>query len=447
MESRPAELMLAVQDLRKGLFVHLDLGWTEHPFPLNRFKITSSSQIDQMEALGLRQVRVLTGLSDADVIDELLRPQTGASGLAELPVPQLTPEEAHVMAVAVARRRQVAEQHAALLRCERQFGEAASAWKQIDSLTESDPQAAHQVACQAVRGFVGQIGAAHESHIRLLSETATDSASLHAVNVTVLSLLLGLSMRVDAQCLEDIGVGALLHDIGKRALPDRLRWYTSKFTPVESRAYREHVEMGLGLARNMGLSPGALSVLAQHHETADGRGYPRGLKLADMSPAARIVALVDAYDAMCNPGVGGVAAVTPHEALATLFAQLKPRYDPHCLTAFIRMMGVYPPGSVVQLNDDRYAEVVSVNATRPLRPRVVVYDASIPREEALILDLQSLPNLSIRRSLHPWHLPAPVLSYLSPRKRMCYFFECVTDREDLQAANSSAAPLSTRAAA
>lgn len=447
MEPRPTELMLPVQELRKGLFVHLDLGWTAHPFPLNRFKITSTSQIEQMEALGLRQVRVLTGLSDPDVVDKLLRPASGASGLAELPAPHLNSADAEAAEAAATRRRNVAEQHAALLRCERQFGEAAQAWKQTDQLLETDPQAALQIACDAVRGFTSQMGSAHENHIRLLSETATDGASLHAVNVTVLSLLLGASLRVDAQCLEDVGVGALLHDIGKRALPDRLRWYSNKFSAVETRVYREHVERGLDLAQRLNLAPGALSVLAQHHETADGRGYPKGIKLTELTPAARIVCLVDAYDAMCNPGIGGVAAVTPHEALATLFAQLKPRFDPTCLTAFIRMMGVYPPGSIVQLNDDRYAEVVSVNATRPLRPRVVVYDASIPREEALILDLQSLPNLSIRRSLHPWHLPAPVLSYLSPRKRMCYFFECVTDRGDLQAANSSSAPLSTRAAA
>jgi hypothetical protein len=87
------------------------------------------------------------------------------------------------------------------------------------------------------------------------------------------------------------------------------------------------------------------------------------------------------------------------------------------------MMGVYPPGSVVQLVNDRYAMVVSVNSSRPLRPRVIVHDARVPRDEALILDLETVPELGIRRSLRPAQLPREALEYLSPRKRICYFFE------------------------
>ena len=125
---------------------------------------------------------------------------------------------------------------------------------------------------------------------------------------------------------------------------------------------------------------------------------------------------------MCNPAMG-VTALTPHEALSVIFAQLKARFDSVVLGAFIRMMGVYPPGSIVQLVNDRYAIVASVNSSRPLRPKVIVHDPRVPKEEAPILDLETVPELGIRRSLKPAQLPRDALDYLSPRQRICYFFE------------------------
>jgi hypothetical protein len=135
---------------------------------------------------------------------------------------------------------------------------------------------------------------------------------------------------------------------------------------------------------------------------------------------------VNRYDNLCNPS-RPAAALTPHEALSLIFAQLKTRFDAAALSAFIRMMGVYPPGSVVQLIDDRYAIVVSVNSARPLKPRVIVHEPSVPKHEALILDLEHAPQLGIRRSLKPSALPPSALDYLSPRQRICYFFEQAPD--------------------
>jgi hypothetical protein len=96
-------------------------------------------------------------------------------------------------------------------------------------------------------------------------------------------------------------------------------------------------------------------------------------------------------------------------------------------------MGVYPPGSVVQLVNDRYAIVVSVNSSRPLRPRVIVHDSRVPKDEAPILDLETVPELGIRRSLKPSQLPRDALDYLSPRKRICYFFERAVGTETVEA--------------
>ena len=221
---------------------------------------------------------------------------------------------------------------------------------------------------------------------------------MHAMNVGIISLLMGRCFGFDAEEMQDLGVGAMLHDVGKIELPARLRHREDNFSPNELRVYEEHVEMGLVQARRMGLSAGASAVIAQHHEHADGSGFPGKLNSDRMTMAARIVALVNRYDNLCNPHLLA-RALTPHESLSLLFAQGRSKYDTSILGAFIKMMGVYPPGSTVQLTDDRYALVVAVNSSRPLKPNVLVHDAAVPRAEALVLDLESVSGLGIRRSV------------------------------------------------
>ena len=77
--------------------------------------------------------------------------------------------------------------------------------------------------------------------------------------------------------------------------------------------------------------------------------------------------------------------------------------------------------------DDRYAIVVSVNSARPLKPRVIVHDVGVPKDEALVLDLEDAPGIGIRRSVKPASLPKASMDYLSPRQRICYFFERALD--------------------
>jgi len=84
---------------------------------------------------------------------------------------------------------------------------------------------------------------------------------------------------------------------------------------------------------------------------------------------------------------------------------------------------VYPPGSTVQLTDDRYALVVGVNSSRPLKPSVLVHEPGVARDEALVLDLDQAEDLGIRRSIKPLQLPQGAYEYLAPRQRVAYFFE------------------------
>jgi hypothetical protein len=101
------------------------------------------------------------------------------------------------------------------------------------------------------------------------------------------------------------------------------------------------------------------------------------------------------------------------------------------------MMGVYPAGSLVQLTDDRWAMVVGVNSSRPLKPRVLLHDPTVPAHEALVLNLEHVPDLGVRRSLPPARVPPAVLRYLDPRPRVAYHFEAIAP---LAAAQPGAAP-------
>ena len=217
-------------------------------------------------------------------------------------------------------------------------------------------------------------------------------------------------------------MAAMLHDMGKARLPDRVRFREDHFTPAEHKLYQSHVGHSVTLAKQLGLHVTVALGISQHHEMVDGTGFPLGLKGEKIGPHAKILALVNRYDNLCNPG-NPSGALTPHESLSLIFAQMKTRFDTAALSAFIRMMGVYPPGSVVQLVDARYAMVVSVNSTRPLRPRIIVHEPSVPVDEALIVDLEHAKDLGIKRSVRPLQLPKATIDYLSPRQRICYFFE------------------------
>jgi putative nucleotidyltransferase with HDIG domain len=324
------------------------------------------------------------------------------------------------------RRELLAEQHANLILCEKQFNQTAQQFRQIIDQAHAQPTAARDLSHQTINALLSELSDEHDAAIRLLSENAGEKTAQHAVNVTVISLLLGRAMNLNKADMFELGVGALLHDIGKLALPDRLRWYDELFTPSERQLYQSHVVQGVNLARKMALSSTATLLIAQHHEHNDGSGYPASITEEKIIPVARIAALVNRYDNLCNP-TNPVYAMTPHEALSLLFAQYKSQFHTATMTAFIRMMGIYPPGSIVQLNDERYAIVVSVNSSRPIKPKIIICEPSVPKDDALIVNLELEPQLAIRRSLKPVQLPKAAFDYLAPRKRLTYFFERGSD--------------------
>lgn len=422
-----SSILIDISQLRIGMYVQLDLNWLQHPFPVSSFRVGSADQIATLRELGLKDVRYVPAKSDpqwrdpaAPVADEpatasVLAPEAGGATASQAVTPAIDAETER-------RRRLLEAQNRALAVCDQRFADATRQYQALERAVTDQPGQARSKGDALVSGCVADVLENGDSVIRLLSEGVGERSGLHPINVMVISLLLGRSLGMKSDELNDLGIAALIHDIGKTKLPPNLRNPTTSMPLMERARYETHVAESVALARRMGYGEGVLTAVGRHHEMADGSGFPGRLSGTELGRMSQVLALVNRYDRMCNPA-NGLDALTPHEALSVIFAQHKSRFDAVVLGAFIRMMGVYPPGSIVQLVNDRYAIVASVNSSRPLRPKVIVHDPKVPKEEAPILDLETVPELGIRRSLKPSQLPRDALDYLSPRQRICYFFE------------------------
>ncbi len=420
MTNKPSE-WVDMSELRIGLFVDLDLGWMAHPFPSNRFKISNLKQIEIIRSLGLQQVRCVLAKSDP-LTEPSVKASPSTADQKKAVVLKAMPESLEAQAQRSQRVQYLETQRQNLIFCERRFGEGVREYRQVMERVMTQPEWAGEQCQKLVQSYVGDMACEGEVVIRLLSQSMGDRVSTHPVNVTVLSLLLGRALSLSPLDMVDLGVAAALHDMGKLALPDRVHILEDGFSAAEFKQYQTHVDLGVDMGRRMALSPGVLTAIAQHHELDDGSGFPMHARGDQLSVPSKILALVNRYENLCNPG-RPETAMTPHESLALIFSQLRAQFDGPILGSFIRMMGIYPPGSVLEFLDGRHALVVSVNSSRPLRPRVIVYDRTVPKTEALILDLEQCPEISIRRSIKPSSLPSDALQYFLPRKRICYYFE------------------------
>ncbi len=278
--------LISVDALRIGLFVELEIGWLSHPFPSGSFKISSEKQIDTIRSLGLRMVRIDHSRSDPApetmAIPEDSPVETGQSEIQQ-----------RELVLQQERMQQLAAQQNALVLCEKRFGEAIRQYRKLLTQVESQPEVAAHNCRALVAEFVNDMLREGESAIRLLSEAAGDKSSMHPVNVTVVSLLLGRAVGLQESELIELGQAAFLHDIGKIQLPDRVRWPEDNFSTTEFRLYQEHVGLGVQLGQAMRLPKTVLAIIAQHHELADGSGFPARLKGDAISMGARILSLVN----------------------------------------------------------------------------------------------------------------------------------------------------------
>ncbi|WP_394777831.1 HD-GYP domain-containing protein [Undibacterium sp.] len=408
---------ISVEQLCIGLYVHLDVGWLNHSFARNSFKIKTDKQIAAIRQLGLKTVRVEPARSDC----RPLPANPNAEEVVEIAQPSA--EELELINAKKARIEKLIEESSAIAQCEKEFEKAASTLKNISRNLFSRPQEAQKEADQLIQQMLDSLLADKDIAIHLMNDKiAGEEAYYHSLNVSVLAMMLAKEMHLPAQDIKMIGLGCLFHDIGKIEIPDRIVNKTFALTKAEQNLLQLHSQYGATIAEKLGLPKPVIDIIQQHHEHADGSGYPNRLTAGQMSPLARIVAVVNAYDNHCNRP-NPADSLTPYEALAFMFKQQRKLFEPAALDMFIHCLGVYPPGTIVQLSDATLGMVMSINSGKPLRPSVLIYDPEVPKNEAIILDLSQEQELEVAASLRPKQLAPEVYDYLSPRKRMSYFMD------------------------
>lgn len=411
-------LYLRPEQLRVGLYIHLDLSWVEHPFPLSSFRIKNEQQIVELRRLGLKQFRYSPERSTCEP-----DPAQEAAPDAAPPVEEPAPATRQPLEAKREQVERLKSRRAKVSGCERDFAEVTHALRGIARNAHARPEATHTEARAVIERMTGSLLTDKDVAVNLMPERIMgEEMYLHALNVTVLSLMLARELNAPREAIVELGIGALFHDIGKIDVPDRIRLKTDPLTRAETALMQEHVAFGVQVGKRMQLKPEALTVIAQHHETIDGGGYPQGLRGEKISLLSKIVSIANTYDNLCNP-VNPARAITPHEALSLMYAQLRERFEPGPMSVFIRCLGVYPPGTIVVLGNDAFGMVVSVNSSRPLRPVVQVYDPGSPPEEPILVDLERETDLVISRTIKPAQLPRNIHEYLAPRKRISYYFD------------------------
>ena len=193
----------------------------------------------------------------------------------------------------------------------------------------------------------------------------------HVFNVAVLSLLTGLKMEYSPAKLHELAIGALTMDIGEMLVSPEILRKKGKLEPAEMLEVKKHPETGFeGLRKKMrGLPAPSMHVAYQHHESFDGKGYPRGIGGGDIHEFARIASAADMYDALLSDRPFRHYYL-PHEAVSILHALSGRLLDPEIVTHLTSCIAVYPHGSLVQLDTQELCEVESVNVQHPDRPRL-----------------------------------------------------------------------------
>jgi len=419
----PDNSYITMDQLCIGLYVHLDLKWFEHPFAFNNFKIKDNEQIAIIRALGLKKVRYDPARCDVKPPPPMASavPAPDSGGAPEPAAPLL--KEHPALAAKRALIEKIKAQRLASAGIETAFVDTARTIHNVEKNLLSNPTETVAQANQLVGQIADSILTAPELAIHVMGDSiGGEELYFHSLNVTMLSLMMARDIPLPPEAIQSLGLGALFHDIGRRKIPNTILMKMEPFTVAERNYYELHCQYGVEIAQELKLPTLTQAVIREHHEMIDGSGYPKKLKGDSINVLARIVAIANYYDELCNP-LNIVNALTPHEALATMFAKQRAKFDPKLLQLFVRCLGVYPPGTIVQLSNGVIGMVATINTSKPMKPMIVAYDAEIPKEEAILVDLDAESDVNIAKAIRPVQLPREIYNYLSPRKQVSYYFD------------------------
>lgn len=406
MASESDKTPVPVDLLRAGLYVtELDRPWIETPFLFQGFRIEGDAELEQLRA-HCRFVYVDVDRSDADAVDAMWRDSVRHG--------TRTPREtAETAPVAVSRPSARARRASVgMLRGGDVYPDRDRFGILVQAAAAARAQSLHEVRAalgrvQAGRAVdVAALRAAADELADIVVEDASaalwltclkshhEYTAVHSVNVAVLALALGAHLGLERQPLAHLGLGALLHDVGKIRVPGAVLDKEGPLTPEEAAAVRRHPQEGHDLvAAGGGVASAVLEIIRLHHERVGGHGYPLGLAGDRIPRHVRIAGLCDAYDAMTTARPHS-AALPPDKALQTLYREAPGDFGVDLVQEFIRCLGIFPVGSVVALDNDAVGVVVAAPPGAGLWPTVLLVRAP----DGTAFDKRLLVNLGAARA-------------------------------------------------
>ena len=258
------------------------------------------------------------------------------------------------------------------------------------SMSDDEQQTVHSIVEAATQDPLSVV------HIAHIDRNSRDILS-HSVNIALLSTATALSMGIkNSAHLNELALSALLHDIGILMIPQDLTARRWKLTAEEALIYREHTNWGLTILRQSSFPPSVSLVAHEHHENADGSGYPNQLTRDFLHPFSRIVSAVNVYENLCagSSDCKGCQASLAYESIMTGAGT---RFDMKVAKALRARLPMYPTGSLVELTNGLIGVVLSATPSLPHRPHLeILADADESMlENPFSLDLADLENQTV----------------------------------------------------
>lgn len=387
------QVKLDVNELTIGMYVSgLDRPWTQTPFPLQGFYIRDLGAVNQLKVLcnwvyidtekgrGPIEANLKTLSPVAKSKATNLRERTGSFGdtIAPLKIQRGVYREVQPLKKEVKRARQLHQKvHEAVLEVVKQLED--NQWEGA-SLGETK-----RVASEMVDSVLRNPDAF--TWLSRVQEKDEHTYS-HAVRSSVWAILFGRHIGLSKRDLDVLAMGVLLKDVGKVLLDSALLEKTER-TPEQEREYETFVEIGCEILRKTpNVEPRVISVVKTHCERLNGSGFPQGLVGDKIPLLGKIAGIVTYYDQVTNPR-GARLPIAPSKAVAKLYELRNIQFQEELVVEFIRAIGLYPTGTLVELSTGEVAVVVEQNFERRLKPKVVVVLDSFkqPLDEILLLDL------------------------------------------------------------
>jgi len=282
---------------------------------------------------------------------------------------------------------------------------AGAVWDTAQTEGVPDPKAARAL----VDSLAQAVSANRTALIALTALKNYDNYTFtHMVNVSILTMSQARALGIDGPPLRELGLAALMHDIGKVRTPTEILNKPEKLTDSEFVVMRMHVVDGAEILRRTPEMPAIAPVIAfEHHLRLDGTGYPFGVSRAGLNIGTMLCSIADVYDAMRSQRAYQ-QAFPSDRILEVMKRNDGQQFDQHLVRRFTQLLGIYPPGNLVRLDDGAMGVVMAVHAPEPFKPRVkiIITSAGERLETPYEINLWEIPEDA--------HGPRTVKSPLDP---------------------------------